>query len=104
MLDALGFRVLSARTASEAAVIFAEHADSIDLLLSDLLLPQVNGPEMYERLKQIKPLLRCVLMSGHQLAELEDQLYSQGIRHLIQKPFTMAAMLALIQSALDEPD
>jgi two-component system cell cycle sensor histidine kinase/response regulator CckA len=102
LLDASGFRVLAAKDAAEAATMFAAQADTVDLLISDLVLPQINGPEMYDRLKQIRPSLRCVLMSGFPLADEQERLHKHGIRHWIQKPFTMNDLIDLVESALSE--
>ena len=102
LLDAVGYQVLSANDPVEAETIFAAHADTIDLLISDLMLPHINGPEMYDRLKQYKPSLRCVLMSGYPLADEQDELRRHGIQHWIQKPFTMNEIIALLNSVLDE--
>ena len=102
LLDALGYRVLSAGDPNEAEAIFAQQAEEIDLLLSDLLLPHVNGTELYDQLKQQKPGLRCVLMSGYQLEEDSERLRERGIRHWIQKPFGLERMQAIVESALGE--
>jgi two-component system cell cycle sensor histidine kinase/response regulator CckA len=102
LLDAAGFRVFAAGDAAQAEAIFASQAHAIDLLISDLMLPQIKGPEVYERLKRINPSLRCVLMSGFPLADEQDKLHTQGIRHWIQKPFTINDLIALVESALAE--
>ena len=102
LLDALGYRVLSAGDAAEAEKVFKQHAQEIDLLVSDLLLPQVNGTELYDRLKQQKLGLRCVLMSGYPLEEEGERLHAQGIHHWIQKPFGMESMQAILDAALGE--
>lgn len=102
LLDALGFHVLAAGDAKEAQVLFAAQADDIDLLISDMLLPHTNGPELYDLLKAQKPQLRCVLMSGYPLAEESERLRRHGIEHWIQKPFDLRAMVVLLQSALGQ--
>ena len=79
LLEALGFRVLAVGDGDEAQSIFAAQAERIDLLISDLLLPRINGPDLYDLLKQQKPDLRCVLMSGYQLAEEGERLRAHGI-------------------------
>ena len=100
LLDAFGFRVLSAGDAFEAQAIFAAEDDSIDLLISDMLLPRINGPELYDLLKQHKPALRCVLMSGYPLEEEGARLRAHGIHHWVQKPFNIIQVKALLDSLL----
>ena len=102
LLDALGYRVLAAGDAAEAERVFAKHLEAVDLLLSDLLLPHANGTELYDRLKQQKPGLPCVLMSGYPLEEDSERLRRHGIRYWIQKPFGMDSMQAIVESALSE--
>jgi CheY-like chemotaxis protein len=100
LLEALGFRVLAVGDGDEAQSIFAAQAERIDLLISDLLLPRINGPDLYDLLKQQKPGLRCVLMSGYQLAEEGERLRAHGIEHWLQKPFTMRDVIAVLQAVL----
>ena len=100
LLDALGFRVLVAGDAGEAQAIFATEADGIDLLISDMLLPHTNGPELYDLLKEQKPGLRCVLMSGYPLEEERERLQRHGIQHWLQKPFELSELIELLQSIL----
>ena len=102
LLEALGYRVLSAGDAAEAEKVFTQHAHEIDLLVSDLLLPGINGTELYDRLKQQKPGLRCVLMSVYPLEEESERLHALGIRNWIQKPFGMEAMQSILDSALGD--
>jgi CheY-like chemotaxis protein len=101
LLEALGFHVLVAGDAAEAEAVFAAQADAIDLLISDMLLPRINGLELYDLLKQRKPTLRCVMMSGYPLAEESERLAAHGIEHWLQKPFTMREMMAVLQAVLD---
>jgi CheY-like chemotaxis protein len=102
LLEALGFRVLAAGDATEAQAIFTAQDGAIDLLISDLLLPHINGPELYDQLRERKPALRCVLMSGYPLDEEGERLRRHGIQHWIQKPFDMREMMALLQSVLHQ--
>jgi CheY-like chemotaxis protein len=102
LLEVLGFQVLAAADAFEAEAIFTAQAEQIDLLISDMLLPHINGPELYDRLKQRKPTLRCVLMSGYPLAEESDRLLRHGIRHWLQKPFTIRELETLLRTVLAE--
>jgi CheY-like chemotaxis protein len=100
LLEVLGFRVLAAGDGDEAQAIFAAQAERIDLLITDMLLPRINGPELYDLLKQQKPDLRCVLMSGYQLADESERLRAHGIEHWLQKPFTMRDVMAVLQTVL----
>lgn len=100
LLDALGYKVIAAADAAEALDSFSTHADTIDMVMSDLILPQINGPELYDKLKQLKPGLRCVIMSGYPLEEENDSLKRHGIDHWLQKPFNMRQLAELLHNVL----
>lgn len=102
LLDALGYRVLVAADGAEAETVFAGHADAIDLMLTDLLLPQITGPELYVRFKEQKPDLRCVLMSGYPLEDSRAKLHSQGITRWLQKPFSLNEVKSTMEAALGD--
>jgi CheY-like chemotaxis protein len=100
LLDALGYKVLVAGDPAEALDVFTAQADAVDIVMSDMILPQVNGPELYGQLKQIKPSLRGVIMSGYPLEDERERLERQGISHWLQKPFNMRQLDDLLQALL----
>jgi CheY-like chemotaxis protein len=102
LLDALNYKVVVAADPAEALAVFASQGDSIELLISDLILPQLSGPELYDRLREIKPSLRCVIMSGYPLEEESTRLRQHGINHWLQKPFNMRQLLELLQTTLQD--
>src|SRR5689334_6070253 len=64
ILEEAGFTVLAAAGATEAMRL-AEHAKVIDLLLSDVMMPEISGPDLATKLKQSRPGMRVILMSGY---------------------------------------
>ena len=80
----------------------AEHAGSIDLLLSDVVMPGMNGREVYERLDAARPGLRVIYMSGY----TEDVIVRGGILRgqtgFLQKPFTRSSLARAVRLALDQ--
>jgi DNA-binding NtrC family response regulator len=71
-------------------------------VISDLILPQFSGPELYDRLRAIKPHLRCIIMSGYPLEDESIRLRQHGIHYWIQKPFNMRQLLEMLQTALQD--
>jgi two-component system cell cycle sensor histidine kinase/response regulator CckA len=65
MLTRAGYRVLAAATPSEACALFEQHAGEIDLLLSDIVMPEMNGPALAQRLIATQPDLRVLFVSGY---------------------------------------
>jgi DNA-binding NtrC family response regulator len=102
LLDALDYKVVVAADPAEALDVFATRQDSIELVISDLILPQLSGPELYDRLREIKPGLRCIIMSGYPLEDESTRLLQHGIHHWIQKPFNMRQLLEMLQTALQD--
>jgi signal transduction histidine kinase len=88
MLERHGYRVLDAAGPQEALAIAADSGERIDLLLTDVVMPRMNGPELAARLGEIRPGLKVLFMSGYtdRAIRLHDQL-AEGAPYL-QKPFT----------------
>jgi signal transduction histidine kinase/CheY-like chemotaxis protein len=101
ILSAQGFRVIGATTGAEALSICAAHEGSINLLLSDIVMPGgMNGVQLAARLRSARPEIKVLLMSGYTDSTLSA---SGGITpdmHFIQKPFTPAYLLEKIYEAL----
>jgi hypothetical protein len=101
-LDALGYRVIEARDADEALVRTAEHS-TIDLVITDVVLPGgMNGRELAERLREDRPELRILFMSGY----TSDAIVHRGVLTqelaFIQKPFSPTGLAARVRELLDE--
>ena len=80
--------------------MFKEHHEEIDLLISDVAMPDMSGPRLLAKLREIKPDLKCIFMSGHSA----DHLHQGDLRGLnagfIQKPFTKADLAEAIATML----
>jgi two-component system cell cycle sensor histidine kinase/response regulator CckA len=99
MLEAEGYRVLTAANAEEALALFGKHRDEIQLLFSDLGLPTLSGYDLSEILQRLRPGMKCVLGSGYADAEVREHLHDAGF---IAKPYTPETTLATIRAALDD--
>jgi len=100
-LSRYGYTVLVARTGAEALRMAATHAGSIHLLLTDVVMPELNGRELADRLVAVRPDLRVLFMSGY----TDDEVLRRGIvdrRSLyIRKPFTSDALVRRVQLSLE---
>ncbi|MDF1614465.1 hybrid sensor histidine kinase/response regulator [Desulfurivibrio dismutans] len=100
LLTMLGYQVLAVADPHEALRLADEHPGEIDLLLTDLAMPGMNGQELASRLRQKRPQTRFLFMSGHPVesfAELPDQ--GEEINFL-QKPFTREELAAVVSKVL----
>jgi two-component system cell cycle sensor histidine kinase/response regulator CckA len=100
LLERDGFTVLVAASAEEALTLFSQHS-SIDLILTDVMLPGTSGPELIHQLAARSPTLKVIYMSGY----TEDVLGSHGVTSaaFLHKPFTAISLRQTIASALGSP-
>jgi DNA-binding NtrC family response regulator len=97
ILEDANFTVLSASTAKQAIRLEAEYPGTIDLLLSDVRMRGMSGPTLAKRLKESRPQMRVVLMSGYPGGALLVLDYGW---HYIEKPFVPAALVNKIKEIL----
>jgi DNA-binding NtrC family response regulator len=98
-----GHRVLCAEEPHAAIELARDNATGIDLLISDVVMPQMNGPELYGRLSEIIPGLKVLFMSGYaNNLSVHDGFLEEGV-NFITKPFTSETMLGHVTRML-EPD
>jgi CheY-like chemotaxis protein len=104
ILQLNGYVVLQAARADEALQISRAHDGRIDLLLTDVIMPQMNGRELAELLSRQRPELRVVYMSGY----AEDVIVHQGALDpsliLVEKPFTPAVLARTVREVLDQQE
>jgi two-component system, cell cycle sensor histidine kinase and response regulator CckA len=101
MLTDLGYVVLTARSGEEATAIFRELDAQIDLVILDMIMPEMDGRETFERLKQIDPAINVLISSGYSIAEIASDMLSLGCDDFIQKPFDMYQASKMIRNVLD---
>jgi len=100
-LNNQGYRVLSAARGSDAIQLAAEQGSRIDLLLSDVILPNMNGRQIYERLTQTMPKLRVLFMSGYTENIIAPHGVLEGGFFFVQKPFSLKELASKVREALD---
>lgn len=103
VLEHAGYRVLECNGPEEALRVGGEHRGSIGLLLSDVVMPGMNGPELALRLQDLQPGLITVFMSGYAESFVLHKLMHDGMANYIQKPFTINALLSRVAAALRAP-
>ncbi|MGE5142536.1 MAG: ATP-binding protein, partial [Acidobacteriota bacterium] len=101
-LPRLGYEVLVVRNAEEALALVEKHPGRIDLLLTDVVMPGLSGPQLADRLAARRPETRVVFMSGYPEAQDPALGFSLDGRSYLQKPFALAELAEKIRTALDE--
>ena len=100
MLYRLGYKVLHAESGQRALTVSAMFYGPIDLLLTDVVMPGMNGQQLSEELKRSRPDLKVLYMSGHQTDEFKGDLAIPE-SHLIQKPFSTEQLAARLRGLLE---
>ncbi|HEY5074027.1 MAG TPA: PAS domain S-box protein, partial [Pyrinomonadaceae bacterium] len=100
-LEHAGYHVLEASRSEEAVRLFHQQAQPIDLLLTDVVMPETSGKEVADRLTELLPGLRVLFMSGY----TDEAIVHHGVLdsdvEFIQKPFTPAALVRKVRAVLD---
>ena len=102
VLRSHGYRVLVASNATEALQVAREHAGTVDLLLTDVVMPGLPGPELAARLETVTPGLRVLYVSGYADDSVARLGAEEGISFLA-KPFSGEALAARVREVLDQP-
>lgn len=99
-LSKLGYTVHSASDPAEALELFAEHGDQIDLVISDVVMPGMRGPELIARLTQTRPNLKVLYISGYtDSSGINTERLSEGARFL-RKPFRIKELARVVREIL----
>lgn len=100
LLELQGYQVLAAATAGEAIRLAESHAGPIDLLLTDVVMPEMNGRELAKNILKLHPGLKRLFMSGYTSNVIAHHgILDEGV-HFLQKPFSLADLSASVRKAL----
>jgi len=101
MLTELGYEVLTARSGEEALEQYRINRDKIDLVILDMIMPDMGGGETYDRLKQIDPKIMVLLSSGYSIDGQATDILKRGCNGFIQKPFNLEILSKKIREILN---
>ena len=102
MLKQLGIK--TAQTPKEAINIAQKYTNNIHLLITDVVMPDMSGPELTERLLTIFPNIKVLFMSGYTANVIAHQgVLDEGV-HFIQKPFSIKDLSTKVRSILENTD
>ena len=100
MLEKLQFSVLTAQNGAEALDVYRNNQNKIDLVILDMILPDMGAAEIFDELRSINPTLKVLLSSGYSADQQTSELLNHGFGGFIQKPFNMASLSGKIQEIL----
>jgi len=104
MLKSLGYTVLSAGGGREAIEIYKNRWHGIDLVILDMIMPDMNGGEVYDRLKEINPDIKVLLSSGYSMDSEAKDVLTRGCDGFIQKPFSLNVISRKLREIIHRTD
>ncbi|MGD9230814.1 MAG: response regulator, partial [Desulfobacterales bacterium] len=102
MLTKVGYNVLIAKNGKNAIEIYKENQDKIDIVIIDMIMPELSGGETYDKLKEMNPDINVLLSSGHSIDGQATQILERGCNGFIQKPFNINVLSMKIKEILDQ--
>jgi two-component system, cell cycle sensor histidine kinase and response regulator CckA len=103
LLAAKGYHVLEAADGRQALSVYMEHDKEIDLVILDMVMPEMGGREAYVRLRELNPRIRTILSTGYAEDDRARELMSMGVMAFVQKPYRVEELAAVVRSVLDHP-
>ncbi len=100
LLEELGYKVLVAKEGTVALEIFTARHHEIDLVLLDIIMPDLNGEEVFAQMKRIKPDVKVLVSSGYSIDWQARKMLEDGCNGFIQKPFKMKQLSLQIKEIL----
>jgi len=101
MLEQLGYTVLIAESGEIALNMYKEKKAKIDLIILDMIMPQVTGGETFDQLKEINDEVKVILSSGYSLNDQAKEILARGCNGFLQKPFDMETLSQKLREVLD---
>jgi CheY-like chemotaxis protein len=93
-----GYTVLDAATPFEAEALMVSHDGPLDLVLTDMVMPGMNGRDLWLRVRALRPSLRCVIMSGY-AHDVVESVADLGVQ-VLHKPFPMSVLVETVRGAM----
>ncbi|OGV37655.1 MAG: hypothetical protein A2020_14885 [Lentisphaerae bacterium GWF2_45_14] len=100
LLEGLGYEVLLASNGMEALRVLKDNIDKIDLVILDMVMPEMNGRDCFHEIRKIDPDAKVLISSGFTQFHELNGLFSEGLRGYIRKPFTVSELSKAVDSAM----
>jgi CheY-like chemotaxis protein len=101
LLGKLGYTVIEAKSGRDAIRIFKEQNHTIDMLILDMVMPNMGGGEVFDQIKRIDPKVKVLLSSGYSVNGQATEILKRGCEGFIQKPFNMEDLSKKIREVLN---
>jgi len=102
IIEKLGYKILTAKSGKEAIGIYEKNQGQIDMVILDMIMPEMDGGNTYDRLKEINPNIKVLLSSGYSINGQATEILERGCNGFIQKPFSITNLSQKIREILDK--
>jgi len=102
LLKALGYNVFATMSGKKAIEIYRKNREKIDMVILDMIMPNMNGGKTYDNLKKVNPGIKVLLSSGYNINGQAREILKRGCNGFIQKPFDIRQMSKKVREVLDE--
>ena len=101
LLKWLGYKTLIAGSGKEAIEVYEAQKERVDMVILDMIMPDISGSEVYDRLKHINPEVKVLLSSGYTIDGAASEIMNRGCNGFIQKPFKIKELSQKLREILD---
>jgi len=101
-LESLGYSVYAVKNGEEAITLYKQKKGKIDLIVLDMIMPELSGSETFDRIRELNPSAKIILSSGYSLNDQAQQIMSKGCLGFIQKPFDIVQLSRKIREVLEK--
>ena len=102
MLEDMGYTVFVAENGKQAVDLYRSRSGEIDLVVMDMIMPEMNGHEAFYKMREINPQCRIIIISGYTRYENIEELQKDGLSGFLKKPFSDVALNKMIEDVLRE--
>jgi two-component system cell cycle sensor histidine kinase/response regulator CckA len=97
-----GYKVLEARSGEAALEIMASHKDPVDLIITDVVMPRMDGPTLIKEVRQKQPSLKVIFISGYAEDNFRRRLDMDADIHFLPKPFSLKQLAGKVKEVMRE--
>ncbi len=101
MLEKLGYSVITAKGGKEAIELFSSNGKDIDMVILDMIMPEMNGEEVFRSIREVNPKIKVLLSSGYSVDGEARKILEQGCNGFIQKPFDLKELSMKLKGLMD---
>ncbi|HEX7415835.1 MAG TPA: response regulator [Smithellaceae bacterium] len=102
ILETLGYTIITAQDGTSAIELYKQSKKSIDLVILDMVMPEMGGGEVFDEIKKINPEVKVLLSSGYSLNGQASRIINRGCVGFIQKPFTIRDISSQLHKIIDK--